>query len=302
MKKILVIGATGQIGSELTPALRQRYGSENVIAAGHAKQPSRDLLEAGPYITLDILDSDSVAQAVQEHRVDAIYHLAALLSVKAEENPQLAWTLNMNGLQQVLELARMFTCAVFFPSSIGAFGPTTPKSNTPQLTIQRPNTMYGVTKAAGELLCDYYFLRYGVDVRGVRFPGLISYKTIPGGGTTDYAVEMFYGALQEKKYVCPVKKGTYLDMMYMPDAVTAALEIMEADQARLKFRNATILRQRVFPRMSWKRRYGNISLRFAWNMKSILCSRQLLTVGLTIWTTVRPVNNGVGIPGMILQL
>ena len=238
MRRILVIGATGQIGSELTPALRQRYGNDNVIAAGHARQPARDLLEAGPYVTLDILDTDSVAEVIKEYRVDTIYHLAALLSVTAEANPQLAWQVNMNGLQQVLELARTLQCALFFPSSIGAFGPTTPQDNTPQVTIQRPDTMYGVTKAAGELLCDYYFLRYGVDVRGVRFPGLISYITPPGGGTTDYAVEIFYAALQKKSYVCPLAEGTCLDMMYMPDAVMAALEIMVANPAKLKYRNA----------------------------------------------------------------
>jgi nucleoside-diphosphate-sugar epimerase len=238
MKKILVIGATGQIGSELTPALRNRYGSDNVVAAGHKKQPARDLFKSGPYVTLDIRDIDSVAAIVKKYQVDTIYHLAALLSAVAESKPQLAWELNMNGLYHVLEVARTHECAVFFPSSIGAFGPSTPKDRTPQLTIQRPNTMYGVTKTAGELLCDYYNLRFGVDARGVRFPGLISFSAPPGGGTTDYAVEIFYAALQEKTYACPLKPSTYLDMMYMPDAVLAALQLMEADPARLEFRNA----------------------------------------------------------------
>jgi nucleoside-diphosphate-sugar epimerase len=238
MKEILVIGATGQIGSELTPALRKRYGSENVVAAGHKKQPASDLFESGPYVTIDVRDIDSVAAIVKKYRVDAIYHLAALLSAVAESQPQLAWELNMNGLYNVLEVARAHDCAIFFPSSIGAFGPSTPQDNTPQLTIQRPNTMYGVTKTAGELLCDYYHLRFGVDARGVRFPGLISFTTPPGGGTTDYAVEMFYAALQKKTYACPLKPSTSLDMMYMPDAVQAALKIMAADPAKLKFRNA----------------------------------------------------------------
>ena len=183
MKKILVIGATGQIGSELVPALRKIYGRDTVIAAGHAKKPAKEFLESGPFVTLDVRDIGSVAAAAETYQVDTIYHLAALLSVAAEKNPQLAWELNMNGLYHVLELARKNGCAVFFPSSIGCFGPSTPRDKTPQLTIQRPNTMYGVTKTAGELLCDYYAVRYGVDVRGVRFPGLISYIAPPGGGT-----------------------------------------------------------------------------------------------------------------------
>ena len=238
MKKILVIGATGQIGSELTPALRNRYGNENIVAAGHSKQPARELLESGPYVVLDVRDIDSIATVVKKHRVDTIYHMAAVLSAVAESHPQSAWDLNMNGLCHILEVARKYDCAVFFPSSIGAFGPSTPQNNTPQLTIQRPNTMYGVTKAAGELLCDYYHLRFGVDTRGVRFPGLISYVTPPGGGTTDYAVEIFYAALQNKTYTCSLKESTYLDMMYMPDAIEAAIKIMTADPEKLKVRNS----------------------------------------------------------------
>ena len=238
MKRILVIGATGQIGSELTPALRSRYGSENVVAAGHKRKPAESLVESGPYVTLDVRNSDAVAVVVASYRIDTIYHLAAMLSAAAESRPQLAWELNMNGLYNVLEVARLKECAVFFPSSIGAFGPSTPPENTPQETIQRPTTMYGVTKTAGELLCDYYNLRFGVDTRGVRFPGLISSLTLPGGGTTDYAVEMFYAALQGTTYTCPLAPSTYLDMMYMPDAVEAALTIMAADSTRLTFRNA----------------------------------------------------------------
>ena len=238
MKRILVTGATGQTGSELVPALRRRYGGGNVIAVGHRKRPEKALIESGPFCCLDVRDFDSLDKTVKEHKVDTIYHLAALLSAVAESKPQLAWDVNMNGLLNILEVARINGCAVFSPSSIGAFGPSTPPDDTPQETIQRPNTMYGVTKVSGELLCDYYFQRFGVDTRGLRFPGLISYKTPPGGGTTDYAVDIFYGAIREKKYECFLKEGTRLDMMYMPDAIRAAIEVMEADLSRLKHRNA----------------------------------------------------------------
>jgi len=238
MKRILVIGATGQIGSELTPALRDLYGRDNVAAAGHTRAPAKEFIDSGPYVAIDVCDIDSVAAAVKEYRVNTIYHLAALLSSVAESQPRKAWELNMNGLFHVLEVARTHDCSVFFPSSIGAFGPSTPPDNTPQLTIQRPNTMYGITKAAGELLCDYYCLRYGMDVRGVRYPGLISYVAPPGGGTTDYAVEIFHAALRDRTYTCPLRESTRLDMMYMPDAVRAAITLMEADPAKLKFRNA----------------------------------------------------------------
>lgn len=238
MKRILVTGATGQIGSELVPALRKKYGSDNVIAAGHKKTPQKDFIEEGPYTTLDVTEIESLEKAFQEYRFDTIFHLSSLLSAVAEENPQAAWKVNMGGLYNVLELSRKYGCAVFSPSSIGAFGPNTPHNKTPQDTIQRPNTMYGVCKVSGELLCDYYFTHYGVDTRGVRYPGLISYKTLPGGGTTDYAVDIFYRAIQEKKYASFLAKGTYLDMMYMPDAVRAAIELMEADPSQLKHRNA----------------------------------------------------------------
>lgn len=238
MKRILVTGATGQIGSELVPALRKKYGSDNVIAAGHRKTPQKDFIEEGPYTTFDVTEIESLEKTFQEYRFDTIFHLSALLSAVAEENPQAAWKVNMDGLYNVLELSRKNGCAVFCPSSIGAFGPNTPRNNTPQDTIQRPSTMYGVCKVSGELLCDYYFTHYGVDTRGVRYPGLISYKTLPGGGTTDYAVDIFYRAIQEKNYACFLQKGTYLDMMYMPDAVRAAIELMEADPSQLKHRNA----------------------------------------------------------------
>jgi nucleoside-diphosphate-sugar epimerase len=238
MKNIMITGATGQIGSELTMVLRERYGNNNVVAAGHKREPDRELLESGPYHCIECTDGETIASLVKHYRIDTIYHLAALLSAVAEKHPQKAWDVNLTGLFTVLEVAREYSCAVFTPSSIGAFGPDTPRDNTPQDTIQRPATMYGITKVAGELLCDYYFRRFGVDTRGVRFPGLISSKTPPGGGTTDYAVHIFYEALKKKHYVCYLKEGTYLDMMYMPDALKAAIELMEADPAKLKHRNA----------------------------------------------------------------
>ena len=238
MSNILVTGATGQIGSELTMLLRERYGNTNVVAAGHRRKPDRELFESGPFHTIVCTEIDTIADIVKTYRIDTIYHLAALLSAVAEKNPQLAWQVNITGLYNVLEVAREYSCAVFTPSSIGAFGPTTPLDNTPQDTMQRPTTMYGITKVAGELLCDYYFTRFGVDTRGIRFPGLISYKTPPSGGTTDYAVEIFHEALRKKYYACYIREGTYLDMMYMPDALRAAVELMEADPDRLRHRNA----------------------------------------------------------------
>lgn len=238
MKRILVTGATGQIGSELTLALREHYGNENVVAAGHRRAPSDELLNSGPYEVIDCGSPERIAEVVRKYNIDTIYHLAAILSAAAEANPKLAWDVNINGLYNVLEVSREHNCAVFTPSSIGAFGPSTPKDNTPQDTIQRPSTMYGITKVTGELLCDYYFKKYGVDTRGVRYPGIISYVTLPGGGTTDYAVEIYYEALKYRKYTCYLKPGTYMDMMYMPDAIKAAIEIMEANPDKLVHRNS----------------------------------------------------------------
>jgi len=238
MKKILITGAVGQIGSELTMSLRDKYGNDNVVAGGRKTKPSEKLLNSGPFEVVDCVDAKALASVVKKYKIDTIYHLAAILSAVAEANPVLAWNVNINGLYNVLEVAREFNCAVFTPSSIGAFGPTTPLDDTPQDTIQRPNTMYGVTKVSGELLCDYYFKRFGVDTRGVRYPGIISNETLPGGGTTDYAVEIYYEAIKHKKYTCNLPAGAFLDMMYMPDAIKAGINLMEADPSKLKHRNA----------------------------------------------------------------
>ncbi|MDV2581292.1 L-threonine 3-dehydrogenase [Alkalibacillus haloalkaliphilus] len=237
MKKILVTGSLGQIGSELTMALRNQYGTDNVIATD-IREADSPVVTEGPFETLDVMQGKEMHDIANKYQVDAVIHLAALLSAKAESNPQLAWNLNMNGLMNALEVARELDAKFFTPSSIGAFGPTTPKDLTPQLTIQRPTTMYGVNKVAGELLSDYYFQRFGVDTRGVRFPGLISYVTEPGGGTTDYAVEVYYEALKNKQYTSYIGQGTHMDMMYMPDAVKAIIDLMEADPSKLVNRNA----------------------------------------------------------------
>ena len=237
MDTFLVTGAAGQIGSELIPALREKYGASRVIASD-IRMPASTTIADGPFEHLDCTKPDQVHDVVNRHGVRAIYHLAAMLSAIAEDRPQAAWALNMGGLYNVLEVARQYRCAVFFPSSIGAFGPTTPRDRTPQDTAQRPTTIYGVTKVTGELLCDYYAQRFGVDVRGLRFPGLISYAAPPGGGTTDYAVEIFYQAIRYRHYTCFLRGDTALDMMYMPDALRAILELMEADPKRLVHRNS----------------------------------------------------------------
>ena len=238
MPTILVTGALGQIGSELVPALRARYGADTVIATDLKVLPPSGAAALAPYGHLDCTEPHQLHEAVRRYDVGTIYHLAALLSASAEAAPQLAWSVNMSGLYNVLEVARGYGCQVFFPSSIGAFGPTTPREATPQVTVQRPTTIYGVTKVAGELLCDYYALRFGIDTRGLRLPGLISYVAAPGGGTTDYAVEMFYHAVRYGRYTCFLSADTRLDMMYMPDAITAMMDLMAADSGRLRYRNA----------------------------------------------------------------
>ena len=239
MKNILVIGSTGQIGSELTMKLRNAYGNDHVVA-GYipGAEPKGELLESGPAEVVDITNAQQIADVVDKYHIDTVYNLAALLSAVAENKPQLAWKIGIGGLFNTLEVAREKHCAVFTPSSIGAFGNDTPKDKTPQDTLQRPKTMYGVTKVSGELLSDYYFKRFGVDTRSVRFPGLISNVTLPGGGTTDYAVDIYYAAVKEGHFVCPIKPGTYMDMMYMPDALRAAIDLMEADPAKLVHRNS----------------------------------------------------------------
>jgi len=238
MSKILITGSLGQIGSELANALSERYGTNNVIVTDVRAKTCDDQISDCECAVLDVTDVTQIAELIKKHNIKTIYHLAALLSAVAEAKPQTAWNVNMNGLYNILEVAREFGCSVFTPSSIGAFGLSTPHNRTPQDTLQRPNTMYGVTKVAGELLCDYYYKRFGVDTRGLRYPGIISYKTLPGGGTTDYAVEIYYEAIKSKKYTCFLKAGTYLDMMYMPDAINAAINLMEADQKKLIHRNA----------------------------------------------------------------
>lgn len=238
MKKILITGSLGQIGSELTLHLRNIYGDENVVASDLKPSVPAGALENGPYEVIDVVQPEQIAAAVKKHNVNQIVHLAAILSAVGEAKPTLAWNVNMGGLFNVLEVARETGAAVFTPSSIAAFGPSTPKDNTPQDTLQRPTTMYGVTKVAGENLCDYYYLKYGVDTRGVRFPGLISYVALPGGGTTDYAVDIYYEALRNKRYASFIGEGSYMDMMYMPDALQAISSLLEANPDKLVHRNA----------------------------------------------------------------
>ncbi len=235
MQNTLVTGAVGQIGSELTMELRHRYGNDNVVATGHRTKPSEKLRQSGPFEFIDVTRRETVEEVVKKYDIDTIYHLAAILSAVGEEKPQLAWDVNINGLYNVLEIAqeRKMT-RVFCPSSIAAFGPETPRDNTPQETVLRPTTMYGVTKVAGELLCDYYFHRFGLDVRGARFPGIISSETLPGGGTTDYAVEIFYEAIRRQRYTCFLREDTVLPMMYMPDCIKGSIDLMEADLSGLK--------------------------------------------------------------------
>jgi nucleoside-diphosphate-sugar epimerase len=234
-KRILVTGATGQIGSELTIELRRRYGRQNVVAVGHRKQPSEALVKSGPYESLDLTDRAGAEEIVKEYDVDTLYHLAAVLSATGEQNPQLGWNVNMGSLYNILEIAREHKLSrVFWPSSIAVFGQSAPRIDTPQETILHPRTIYGVSKVAGELLCNYYFIRFGLDVRSVRYPGIISSEVLPSGGTTDYAVEIFYEAIRKKHYTCFVREDTVLPMMYMPDCIKATIDLMETDPAKIK--------------------------------------------------------------------
>ncbi|MBU6112689.1 L-threonine 3-dehydrogenase [Mammaliicoccus lentus] len=238
MKKVIITGALGQIGTELVIKLREKFGNDQVLATDIKRPESDSVILNGPFEILDVTDKDKLFELVETFKADTIMHMAALLSATAEKNPLFAWNLNMGGLVNALEAAREYNMQFFTPSSIGAFGPNTPKDMTPQETIQRPTSMYGVNKVAGELLCDYYYTKFGVDTRSVRFPGLISYVKEPGGGTTDYAVEIYFKAIREGKYNSYIAKGTYMDMMFMDDAINAIIQLMEADGERLVHRNA----------------------------------------------------------------
>lgn len=236
MKHILIVGAGGQIGSELTLYLRKIYGNANVVATD--VRECKNLSADGPFEVLNALDATAMASTVARHKIDSIFNLVALLSAVGEKNPQMAWGVNMGALMNSLEVARQHHCALFTPSSIGAFGPSSPKDNTPQDTVMQPTTVYGICKVTGEMLSNYYHTRYGVDTRSVRFPGIISNVTHPGGGTTDYAVEIYYEAVKTGHFTCPVPHDVYMDMIYMPDALRGAVELMEADPARLVHRNS----------------------------------------------------------------
>lgn len=233
MKKILVTGAVGQIGSELTLELRKKYGAENVIATGRKTKPSKELEESGPFHFIDVNNIDEVEELIKKYDIDSIVHMAAILSATGEQNPMLCWNVNINGTINILELGVKYKMnRIIVPSSIAVWGPGTP-SIAPQETALKPTTMYGVTKVAGEILCDYYVKKYGLDCRGLRYPGIISSETLPGGGTTDYAVEIYYEAIKNKKYTCFVKEDTKLPMMYMPDCIKATMDLAEADFDKL---------------------------------------------------------------------
>lgn len=237
MRRILVIGAAGQIGSELVPFLRKKYGNDNVIATGR-KTPLPDVIKnSGPVIYLDALERNRLSEVLYEYEIDTIFHMASILSATGEKMPQTAWDININGLINVLEAGRSYKVdKIVWPSSIAAFGPTTPRENTPNTTILQPTTMYGITKVAGELLAEYYYKKYNLDVRSMRLPGIISSETLPSGGTTDYAVEIFYEAIKNKKYTCFLKEDTVLPMMYQPDCLKCMVDLLEADNSKLKRR------------------------------------------------------------------
>ena len=237
MKRILVTGSNGQVGVELVPYLRKTYGAENVLATARRKV-SGPVSEGGPFEILEVRDGKTFSALIGSFKADAVVHLAGILSAKGEAHPQESWDINAGGCFTALECAREHGASFFFPSSIAVFGPSTPVDNTPQVTIQRPSTIYGVAKVTGELLCDYYHLKFGLDTRGLRFPGLISYEALPGGGTTDYAVHIYYEAVSKGKYTSYIAPGTYMDMMYMPDALESVVQLMEADPSKLVHRNA----------------------------------------------------------------
>ncbi|MHC4661001.1 MAG: NAD-dependent epimerase/dehydratase family protein [Planctomycetota bacterium] len=235
MKNILVTGAVGQIGSELTMMLREKYGYDKVVATGRKTAPSKKLMESGPFYFIDVTNRETIDEIIRKHNIDTIYHMAAILSAVGEKRPKLAWRVNMNGMINALQAAIEFKITrVIVPSSIAVFGEGCPPDNTPQETVLRPSTVYGITKVAGELICDYFVSHWNVDVRGLRYPGIISAETLPGGGTTDYAVEIFYEAIRTKRYECFLGADTMLPMMYMPDCLKATIDLAEADFAKLK--------------------------------------------------------------------
>jgi len=238
MGKTIIIGAGGQIGTELTLALRNQYATDQIIAAD-IKEVAPTLIQDGPYVQMDILNRDAVRSYIIDNQIETVYLLAALLSATAEKNPDFAWKLNMEGLFTILDLAKEgYVKKIFWPSSIAVFGPTTPADNTPQHTVMEPSTVYGISKQAGERWCEYYYNKFGVDVRSIRYPGLISYKSPPGGGTTDYAVDIFYKAKKEGKFTCFLSKDTALPMMFMDDAIRATIQLMDAPASRLRIRSA----------------------------------------------------------------
>ncbi|MFX1313478.1 MAG: NAD-dependent epimerase/dehydratase family protein, partial [Promethearchaeota archaeon] len=237
MRNIIVIGAAGQIGSELVPVLRTKYGNDNVIATGRRTPLPEVIKKSGPVVYLDVLDKINISKILYEYEIDTIFHMASILSATGEKMPQTTWNINMNGLLNVFEASRRYNVKnIIWPSSIAVFGPTTPRDNTPQLTILQPNTIYGITKVSGELLAEYYYKKYELDIRSLRLPGIISSETLPGGGTTDYAVEIFYEAVKNKKYSCFLKEDTVLPMMYMPDCLKSMVDLLEADNSTLKHR------------------------------------------------------------------
>jgi nucleoside-diphosphate-sugar epimerase len=238
VKKVLITGAMGQIGTELVPYLRSLYGAENVVASGRRIREECTFINEGPFELLDITRPAEIIRVIKKHNIDTVYHLASLLSATGEQDPQLLWEINMNGLVNILEAVKEANCALFFPSSIAVFGPDAPRVKTPQDALTRPTSIYGVSKVAGELLCDYYHLKYGLDIRGLRYPGVISNAALPGGGTTDYAVHIFYAALKSGHYTCFLEEDSSIDMIYMPDVLEGAVQLMEAAPGKLKHRNA----------------------------------------------------------------
>ncbi|MDR3340028.1 MAG: NAD-dependent epimerase/dehydratase family protein [Candidatus Symbiothrix sp.] len=267
MKKILIVGSTGQIGSELSIRLRSIYGRDNVVCGFYTPPYPDGFFDAGPTAEINALHIEQIAEAVKKNKIDTIYNLVAILSATAEKHPKLGWDVGIGSLMNCLDVAKEYNCAVFTPSSIGAFGPNTPKDQTPQDTVQRPNTVYGITKVLGELVSDYYYERWKVDARSVRFPGIISSMTLPGGGTTDYAVDIYYKAVQGEDFICPLQAGTFMDMMYMPDALDAAINIMEANPDKLVHRNSFNVASMSFdPEMiykSIKKQYPDFRMTYA---------------------------------------